>query len=292
MLIVPAGFAAMPRWQRDGQAWLESLPWRVERQCRRWGLTLDDGRWYGSNALVIAVRRHGEPLALRLTPPGCGFADEVAALEFWNGRGTVLLVDAELEAGAMLLERLDPTRSLCELPLDECSAVLGSMMRQLAVPAPSTVPSTGEVVSARLATMEADWQELGRPVSADMFAEAVSSGRLLTEVSGDRAVNADLHAGQIIGGTRERWLTVDPRLLRGDIGYDLARCLWDRLDDMPDAATINEQLVIIADAAGLDHDHARRTALFRTVDYWLWGLRNGLTEDPLRCERLSAALLG
>ena len=60
---------------------------------------------------------------------------------------------------------------------------------------------------------------------------------------------------------------------------------------MPDAATINEQLDIIADAAGLDREHARRSAIFRTIDYWLWGLRHGFTEDPLRCRRLVTALL-
>jgi streptomycin 6-kinase len=82
-----------------------------------------------------------------------------------------------------------------------------------------------------------------------------------------------------------------PCLLRGDIGFDLARCLRDRLHGMPDAATINEQLDIIADAAGLDREHARRPAIFRTIDYWLWGLQHGFTEDPLRCRRLVTALL-
>ncbi len=24
----------------------------------------------------------------------------------------------------------------------------------------------------------------------------------------------------------------------------------------------------------------------RSVDYWLWGLEHGLTEDPVRCDRL------
>jgi hypothetical protein len=30
--------------------------------------------------------------------------------------------------------------------------------------------------------------------------------------------------------------------------------------------------------------------LFRAVDYWLWGLAAGLTEDPLRCRRLVSVL--
>ena len=124
-----------------------------------------------------------------------------------------------------------------------------------------------------------------------MLAAACTAGETLTSAAGDRAVDGALHHEQVLGGEREPWLTVDPWLLRGDIGYDLARCLWDRLHEMPDAATINEQLDIIADAAGLDREHARRSAIFRTTDYWLWGLQHGFTEDPRRCRRLATALL-
>ena len=153
------------------------------------------------------------------------------------------------------------------------------------MPAPGWVPSTGEIVRDRLATLESDWHALSRPVPAGMLAAARTAAETLTSAACDRAVDGALHHEQVLGGQREPWLTVDPRLLRGDIGYDLARCLWDRLHEMPDAATINEQLDIIADAAGLDRDHARRSAIFRTIDYWLWGLQHRFTEDPRRCRR-------
>ena len=60
---------------------------------------------------------------MRLTAPDESFPAEVAALRFWAGRGTVLLVETDLGAGTMLLERLDPTRSLATLPLQLSSAV-------------------------------------------------------------------------------------------------------------------------------------------------------------------------
>ena len=28
----------------------------------------------------------------------------------------------------------------------------------------------------------------------------------------------------------------------------------------------------------------------RTIDYWLWGLGNGFTVDPVRCQRIASAL--
>jgi len=34
--------------------------------------------------------------------------DEIAGLRFWNGNGTVRLLEADLESGAMLLERVCP----------------------------------------------------------------------------------------------------------------------------------------------------------------------------------------
>lgn len=95
----------------------------------------------------------------------------------------------------------------------------------------------------------------------------------------------------MLRASREPWLTVDPVLLRGDIEYDLARCLWTRLDDMADDAEIRRHFVTLVREAGLDRDRARDWAVFRTVDYWLWGSSARFTEDPQRCGRLLAALL-
>ena len=44
--------------------------------------------------------------------------------------------------------------------------------------------------------------------------------------------------------------------------------------------------VCTADTAGLDLPLARDWALVRVVDYWLWALSIGLTEDPRRCATL------
>jgi streptomycin 6-kinase len=93
----------MLRGSHERRAWLDSLPERVDQQCRAWNLSLDGDPWHGSNALVLPVRRGGEQFALRLTAPDESFPAEVAALRFWAGRGTVLLVETDLGAGTMLL---------------------------------------------------------------------------------------------------------------------------------------------------------------------------------------------
>jgi streptomycin 6-kinase len=287
--VIPQAFVDMPRWWREGADWLAALPGTAATVCRRWGLRLDGEPQHGSNALVLPVRRGDERLALRLTPPGPEVSDQVAALRFWDGRGTVRLEAADLAAGAMLLERLAMDGSLRALPVEEALAVLGAMMRRLAVPAPASVPGTTEIVAERAAALPSDWERLGRPFDKAFLQQAVGAATRLGEPAEDLAVDGDLHSGQVLRGTREPWLTVDPVLLRGDIAYDLGRILWTRLDELAD---IRAGFDIVVAAAGLDEDRARDGVLFRTADYWLWCLSHGLTEDPLRCERLMRVFVG
>jgi streptomycin 6-kinase len=282
---VPASFLAQPRWWRGGQTWLSELPARVEAQCRRWALELDGPVMHGSNALVVPVRRGPLPLALRLTPPEDDVAAEVRALRFWDGRGTVALLDADEAVGATLLERLDGTRSLQLLPLGDAVPVLGQLMRRLAVPAPASARGTDQIAATRAAAFEADWGRLGRPFSRAVLDRAVRCAGDLCSTTSDLAVNGDLHFEQVLAAGREPWLCVDPVLYRGDIDYDLARILWSRLDEM-NAETIDACFATLVAEAGLDPDRARAWVLFRAVDYWLWGLDHDLTEDPVRCHRL------
>lgn len=291
-ILVPESFRAMPRWWRAGTAWLDTLPELVAAQCAHWRLAVTGEPAHGSNALVVPVARDGELCALRLTPPGPDVERQVAALRFWDGRGTVRLLEADTAAGVMLLERLEFGASLCDVPVAEAVVTLGRMMRRLAVPAPEGVPGTGEVVAERLAELPREWQRLGRPIDAALFRQALAAGSGLCRSDSGLAVDADLHSAQVLRGGREPWLVVDPVLLRGDVAYDLARVLWTRIDDMPGADAIVGHFDAAVAAAGIDREHSRQWVLFRTADYWLWGLARGLTEDPVRCRRLLEALGG
>jgi streptomycin 6-kinase len=254
-------------------------------------LTVDGPARHGSNALIVPVSRSGEQLVLRLSPPDDRTTGEIAALKVWAGRGTVLQLDHDRDAGASLLERLDADHSLAHRDLAEAAAVLGALMRRLAVPIDDpAVPATAELIAERIEQLPQDWQAAGDPFPATTLDAAIAAGRELATITDAVAVDGDLHHDQVLAGEREPWLVVDPVLLRGDLSYDLARCLWWRLDEMTDEKTIVEQMSIIGRSAGIDDDHARTSVIFRTVDYWLWGLRNGLTEDPARCQRLYAAV--
>jgi len=287
---IPESYRAMPRWWHEGSAWLDGLPDTVAALCQRWKLTLDGAAMHGSNAIAIPVRRQREPLVLRVAPPDPRSVEEIRALRFWDGRGTVRLVDADSATGASLLERLDGERTLARLPLHEAIPTIARTMRRLATPAPPNVPSTATIVRERAAELEPEWEQLGRPFDRRFLDAALAATATLGHTESTLAVNGDLHFEQVLAGTREPWLVVDPVLLRGDIDYDLARILWSRLDEMDDD-DIQRHIETIVREADLDRGRARSWIIYRAVDYWLWGLAFGLTEDPVRCARLTRVVL-
>jgi streptomycin 6-kinase len=285
MIDLPEEFLRMPRWWTEGADWLRELPSAVQRQCDRWDLTSVGAIAHGSNAIVIPVQRGSDEFVLRMSPPGTEVAEQVWALRWWAGRGMAQLYDADVDAGAMLLERL--STPLTARPVDEAVAVLGRLMRRLAVPGPDEALSTDQIVADRTAELEAQWSGLGRPFPEGVLRAALDVAPALSRTSSTLAVNGDFHSDQVLAGRREEWLTVDPVLYRGDIEFDLGRVLWTRLDEMTDIVRYFDSAVR---EAGLDRDRARDWVIWRTVDYWLWGLSVGLTEDPVRCARLVSAL--
>jgi streptomycin 6-kinase len=290
MIELPPSFLAMSRWWTEGHEWLASLPASVQSQCEQWDLQPDGRLAHGSNAIVLPVLRYGEPLALRMSRPGPDVTDQIHALRWWDGRGMVRLVEGDADRGAMLLERLGSP--LTEVPLAEAIGILGSLMRRLAVPGDPTSLSTATITRARAAELEPDWERLGRPFDEAWLREAeqLGGGRLAT-TENELAVNGDFHIDQVLRGAREPWLVVDPVLYRGDIELDLARILWTSIDAMETDDELLDHFATLVATAELDRDRARDWVVYRTTDYWLWGLNVGLTEDPVRCRRLLRAFV-
>ena len=260
---IPESFRRKPRWWRSDQGWLDRLAEAINLQCQRWNLQPDGSLLHGSNAVVLPVLHAGLPYVLRMTPPGDAFDKEEIALRFWDGRGTVKLIDVDLTAGAMLLERLETSTTLADLPLEEAVPVIARLMRKLALPLQSDdIPSTAEIVSTRLSQFPTQWDELGRPFSKELLQQVIQLTSSLHSSDASLSVNGDLHYAQVLAGKREAWLMVDPILLRGDIEYDLARLLWTRLNEMADDEEIIFHFETAVREADLDPCRAWRWVSF------------------------------
>lgn len=236
----------------------------------------------------MPVLADGEPAALKISWQNDATRTESLALDHWRGRGTVLLLATDLDSDAMLLERLDPERTLAETPIFQAASAAGNLIRQMAVPAAAGIVTLAEHVARIAESLPGRWRKLGRPFSRCQLERAVDLARGLprTTANGPLMVNYDLWDGNILAGQRQPWLAIDPMAVSGVLEFGIGQLLWRRVDEMAGRPDLDHFIGIVTDEAGLDAELTRLWSIVRVIDYWLWGLSMGLTEDPRRCARL------
>jgi streptomycin 6-kinase len=289
MLIVPEEFAVttIEREGTAGREWIHSLPRLVKALCERWGLVLDGPAMHGYLSLVVPVRRGNELCVLKLSWISEADTGQAAALSAWGGRGAVRLLEADPSDGAMLLERLDFSRSLSDVAIEEALTIAGRLLRRHAINAPDglrMLPVWGADISRSLPER---WERYGRPMPRRLLDRAQELAiQLGSECTARLLVNYDLHYGNVLASHREPWLVVDPMVVVGDPEFGIAQLLWTRLEDIEAQGGLDHHFRVLTEAAELEPALARGWTLVRCVDYWLWGLSVGLTYDPARCERI------
>lgn len=270
-----------------------NLPAQTAELADRWRLRPDSATvWHGYNAVVLPVLRDSRRLALKLMWPPEEAGDEIAALGVWRGRGAVALIEADPPGGALLLERLDPRRSLQAVPVMEAGAIAGALVRSLAVATATPFPSSASEAREIAETLAERQERLGGPVPAAWIAAAVETAERLANTRRAVLVHRDVHYENVLAADRPgwAWVAIDPKPALGDPERSVAELLWTRVDEVAGPAGIRQLLETIVRAGELDQAKATSWAFTRTIDYWLWGLEKGLTVDPVRCERIAGAL--
>lgn len=280
--LVPASFSALvtgrePEPYISGEAWLRRLPALVKDSLAQWDLTLDGDPMHGMAALVLPVRRRDDSTAiLKVTWPHLDALHEHLALQRWGGRGAVLLLAANPARWTMLLERLDNSRDLHCVPIDEACMVIGSLLDQLSLEA---LPQL-----SRLSAQAADLAEQfgsAPPAIPRRFVEQARAllADLVTDTAVDsQMVNTDLHYGNILAAQRQPWLAIDPKPLAADPAFAVTPALWNRWDEAIASgdlrAHLRHRLAIICARAGVDEERARAWSIVREVQMGLWAIQD------------------
>ncbi|MGX7825171.1 aminoglycoside phosphotransferase family protein [Actinokineospora sp. 24-640] len=266
MLDIPRPFATAfaGRQGQAGRDWLAGLPAQGAAAMARWSLTPDGPSWSGFCSVVQPVlRADGTRAVLKLGWPHPEAEHEALALSLWDGDGAVRLLAHD--DWTLLLERLDASATLMDVPMDEALTITTGLIRRLDRPAPPVVRRLRDVAERRAVDLPAENAALDDPIDAEVIARAVAYCRELGPKAGDRLVNEDLHYANVLGGTREPWLVIDPKPVAGDPEYGLIPLLWNRHTE----GDLADRLDTLAEATGMDRARARRWTFVRAVDSWL-----------------------
>src|SRR5262245_53903806 len=159
--------------------WLDTLPALVDDLAREWSLTLGPSLTGGTEAYVVAATRadDGTSCVLKLGIPRAGdhLANEATVLRLANGDGGPRLLRADIDRGALLLEKLGPSLFDLGVPIRSRHEILCATAARVWRPAFDAGLPTGAAKGRRLAAFIVDkWEHLDHPCSERAVEDALT----------------------------------------------------------------------------------------------------------------------
>ncbi|WP_433271983.1 aminoglycoside phosphotransferase family protein [Actinosynnema sp. CS-041913] len=267
-----------------GTAWIAALPALAARLLDRWELRRDGEAGAGEASLVLPVlRKDGTGAVLRLQLPREETTAALIGLRTWDGEGMVRLLDHDPGSDAMLLERLNGSRTLTSIEDDdEAMSILAQLLgRLVAVPAPPGLRSLGDIAAGMLEQVPRAVTALADPAERRLLRGWASAVAEQAGEPGDRMLHWDLHYDNVLAAEREPWLAIDPEPLAGDPGFDLWPALDSRWDDVvakgDPSRVLRRRFDLLTEVLDLDRARAAGWTLGRLLQNSLWDVEDGET---------------
>lgn len=264
--------------------WGTALPDIIARCASRWSLTIGLPFPQLSYNLVLSARdASGRDCVLKLGQINRELRTEIDALRLYDGRGSVQLLAAAEEDGALLLERLHPGQPLVALSThDDESAthVATDVMQALWRPVPFThaFPAVADW-GMGFARLRARFDGGSGPLPGDLLATAETVFDDLVRDSAESVLlHGDLHHTNILSARRAPWLAIDPKGVVGEPAYEAGAFLRNPLTgffDRPDVtARLQRRVAIFHERLGVEPQRLLSWAFAQAVLSAVWSVED------------------
>lgn len=252
------------------RTWLAALPATIHMLQMRWSLLVGapyEHEYVSCSWVAPATRLDGTPAVLKVGMPHMEGEQEIEGLQFWNGQGTVRILEFDRSTNSMLLERCEPGIHLLSIAEPQQDVIITSILKRLRRQA------SGQIFRP-LSALIAYWNNETRSAAeswpdAVLVAEGLQMlASLAEDPSNDVLLATDLHSGNVLRAEREPWLMIDPKPFLGDPAYDLTQHLFNceqRLQANP-----HDLIHRVSDLAEVDNSRVLR---------WLFGRAAGEPRD-------------
>lgn len=259
-MILTAQLVANCQKTPERKAWLKDLPHLLAKVLTEWSLRLEQPFDHEGTASWISpvIRSDGTHAVLKFSMPHMEAEDEIRGLRYWSGRSMVRLLEADDDAGAMLLERCVPGTSLRTRPEPDQDRIIAALLNRIWEPATDPIGLLGFRPLSQMIGLWSDETIAQRHLwpDAGLIQEGLRVMKELARAAPDDVLLAtDLHAGNVLRSRREPWLVIDPKPFVGDRAYDPVQHLMNceaRLHQ--DAAGV---VARVADLAEIDPQRLR-----------------------------------
>ena len=281
-----------------GSDWLKRLPILLAECATRWSLAvMPPFERLSYNYVAPAVRADGTDLVLKIGVPNPELFTEIAALRIFGGHGIVQLLDADLERGALLLERLKPGATLLTLADDEqATSIAARVMRELWKPAlPEHHFPTVTKWAYGFERLRKQFDGGTGPFPQHLVERAESIYREFTaSITELMLLHGDLHHENILSAERQPWLALDPKGVIGEPAYEVGALLRNPIPQLLDAPQpgriLARRVDQLADELGFDRARIIGWGMAQAVlsAWWSFEDHGHGWEPAIACAKLLA----
>ena len=267
-----------------GKKWLNELPSIIETYKKKWGIEVFPP--FSSltyNYVAPAQTRDGKAVVLKISfPDNKEFISEIEALNFFDGQGSIQVLQEDRDNLVMLLEKAEPGNRIREVaPEDKQISLVVAVLKKL------HKPISSESSFAFLAI--SDWAKaFGRykktfskksgPVPQWMFEKAEE---IFTQYPKDKKelvlLHGDLHSDNILISDRG-WLAIDPKGVIGEREFELGAYLRNPYYDYPKGSDYKKlethRILQFSEELGFDKKRILDWAFACAVISLLWFLED------------------
>jgi streptomycin 6-kinase len=285
MVDLPEHFTRMIRgvYGDEGVAWLASLPELLASVAQRHELALGAPFDLSYNYVCAATRRDGTPIVLKFCPPNDEFYTETAALRHYDVRGCVELLAVDLDARAMIMERILPGQPLHDLVStndDAATHVVAEVMSNLWQPLPAdhNFPTVAQWAEGLQRLRDANNGGTG-PLPTHLVKRAEATYReLLASASPAVLLHGDLHHDNILSATRAPYLAIDPKGLAGEPAYEVGPFFYNPQPDIFHYPNLRQlfarRLAILVERLQIDRERLLACAFAHAVLSAAWSVED------------------
>lgn len=217
------------------RAWLAGLSDLIGSLEERWGVAIGPPfEPLSYHYVAPGIRRTGGEIVLKLAPPGAELRHEAETLKVFGGRGAVRLLAEDLDAGAMLLERVTPGGDARRLPDEQAARAVAGVMREIHRPLKSGHPfPTVQDWGGAFGDLRRRYQGGTGPLPGRVVDKAESLyAELAASMADPVLLHGDLHHENVLSGEGDRWVAVDPQGVVGEPAYEVGAFLRNPIPEV------------------------------------------------------------
>ncbi|WP_406686810.1 aminoglycoside phosphotransferase family protein [Rossellomorea vietnamensis] len=263
-----------------GDDWITDTEDLMESLKDRFQLTYGEPFSLSYNFVIPVQIGCERDAVLKIGYPNSDFSNEFHALQDFQGKGMVKVIDYNKEEGWILLDRLMPGSSLLSIEDEtEVLSVFSHTAKRLWHKPVSTHPyPTVESWSKGIGRLRERFNGGTGPIPQELVAKAETLYPELLSSSTDLyLLHGDLHHGNILYSDSSGWTAIDPKGLIGEREYDCIQFMlneWEKWD--APLELLRYRTETIASLLSLSYERLLQYGFCHSILSASWSVEGGL----------------